>query len=217
MPIFMILIVAVAFGVVFCLATAGMFLQALLIGVLLVISLAVMIHFSNAPDDVLLAGLTENSKAKSHFDYEITLLKDAYKSVELKREFFKAYEEGDSIRKAYDLIDSKIKSNIRSASEYMKYYDYVTLPNTRYLDDLVSECKFLIKKLSKLYDLVLEMKDSTTDVDASFVDDMLKSLVEVSDLGDDYLTDGGSGVSDYRSRDHTDGSDLDGSGTARRF
>ena len=114
------------------------------------------------------------------FRSEIDALESAYKSLEIKRDYFEGYPEGDSIREAFDLIATQVEANINSATSYIAHYDYILAPSTKYLTNLCINTRQLIIKLNELNDMVIQIDNSAGDVDTTFVDDMIKSLREMS-------------------------------------
>lgn len=121
----------------------------------------------------------QNIDHKHGFAQHIRILKDCCDSVEKKREFFmENSDEGDGVRESFNIISDKIYQNAGKAALYLENYDRSADSNS-YMNNLVNSSEAMRNSLSELYELVLQMNDSTSDVDASFVDDMLKSLKNV--------------------------------------
>lgn len=126
----------------------------------------------------IIASLKASAKG-SYFEAQITRLSKVYNAISNRQDFYSRYEEGDSIRSAYDLLQKQIASNIVQATNYIKHYDYITKPRTTYLDEIVRNSNELLTKSIELSELVLQIEDSTSDVDTTYVDDMLESLRKV--------------------------------------
>lgn len=123
----------------------------------------------------ILHNLVKADKSKS-FSWHIERFTREILSINIKEEFFKQSDPESSVWKSYELIKNKIISNIESATVYIKQYDFVLMPDKDYVDKKVKENEKLVKKLSELSDLVIQIQDSTSEVDDSFADDMLNAL-----------------------------------------
>lgn len=121
----------------------------------------------------------KKANKKKMFDVWVNDIITYYKAIEFKRDFFEAYEEDSSIRASYELLSKQMTSNIISLTNYLKSYDYVLRPYTFYVMDTAKDCEKLVNKLNELSELVLKIDDSTSNVDITYVDDMLESLRKV--------------------------------------
>ena len=95
---------------------------------------------------------------------------------------FCQYEEDNSIRKTFEILNRRVWSNAEKACRFMKNYNYTSGQNMGYLTELVKDCETAVQKLSELSDLVTQVEDSASEVDISYVDDMLAALKQVKDL-----------------------------------
>ncbi len=114
------------------------------------------------------------------FDTQIMVFNDANKSVQLKKELFKQYEDMGKISQAYEMIAIQVYNNTESALNFIKNYDYISNASRNYLLNLTNETRELIHKLNDLGDMLLQIEDDSHDVDISYVDEMLDSLRRVN-------------------------------------
>ena len=117
------------------------------------------------------------------FDTQIMVFNDANKSVQLKKELFKQYEDMGKISQAYEMIAIQVYNNTESALNFIKNYDYISNASRNYLLNLTNETRELIHKLNDLGDMLLQIEDDSHDVDISYVDEMLDSLRRVNSNG----------------------------------
>lgn len=122
----------------------------------------------------------KNADKRGLFREEILTLEKSIRSIEFYRDKFHAEEISDGIREAYDLLSDKAYENIIQAAKWIEHYDYITNPSREYLHRLVGSSIEVTKKVNELDELMLTMNDSITDVDTTYVDDLLASLREVS-------------------------------------
>lgn len=115
----------------------------------------------------------------SVFDDQVKALQRSYMSVENWRKNAEEYEANSSIAKSYELISSQMNNILESAIKYMKTYDYVAFPEPSHLTSLVKQSKVLVSKLHELQDLIMQVDDSTGDVDITYVDDLLVALRDI--------------------------------------
>lgn len=115
------------------------------------------------------------------FQKQVQQLCTSYMSVYSWRDHQKDYDAESSIYKSYDLIASQMDNIIESATKYIKTYDYYSRPTPSYLNDLVRQSKGLVERLHELQDLILKVDDSTSDVDITYVDDLLEALRDMRD------------------------------------
>lgn len=121
----------------------------------------------------------KKANKKGVFDERVNAIITYYKAIEFKRDFFESYEEDSSIRASYELLSRQMTSNIISLTKYLRSYDYVSRPFTSYVMNIARDCKELVDKLNELSELVVKIDDSTSNVDITYVDDMLESLRKV--------------------------------------
>ena len=114
------------------------------------------------------------------FDTQIMVFNDANKSVQLKKELFKQYEDMGKISQAYEMIAIQVYNNTESALNFIKNYDYISNASRNYLLNLTNETRELIHKLNDLGDMLLQIEDDSHDVDISYVDEMLDSFESLS-------------------------------------
>ena len=91
------------------------------------------------------------------------------------------YDSDSSISKSYELITMQMNNIMESATKYIKTYDYVSKPRPVFLHDLQRESYSLVRKLHELQELILKIDDSTSDVDITYVDDLLDGLRQMSE------------------------------------
>lgn len=114
------------------------------------------------------------------FSWVIRNLTLAISSVEFYKTVFENRE--DSVVQTYNLISQKVYSKVRSAIKWMSCYDLKSNPPTDYIENLCGQVDALIKRLNKLNELVIQIDDETIeDVDISYADAMLASLIEMLD------------------------------------
>ncbi|MBO5434368.1 hypothetical protein J6A31_00905 [bacterium] len=119
------------------------------------------------------------SDKKHLFTSEIEVLEKSIQSVDFYSDIFTKYESGDKIRDMYDSLSERAHDNIDKATRWIRGYNYIANPPRDYILKLVQTNLSIVAKLSELNDLLLQVEDSTSDTDMSFVDDMLVSLKEM--------------------------------------
>lgn len=123
----------------------------------------------------------ERAKRLGYFNAEVDTLTVNYRAIEAWGEHAASHGEESSIYKSHDLLFSQMKNIIESAIKFMNTYDYHTNPYPQYLMDLCKQSQKLVGKLHELQNLVLQVDDSTSEVDISYVDDLLSALREMKD------------------------------------
>lgn len=123
----------------------------------------------------------EKSAKYGLFRDEINLLKRNYLAVLDWGSNTSEYDAESSITKAYNLISTQMDNTVESAIKYIKTYDYHTRPRPGYLLDLCNKSNQLVRRLHELQELILKVDDSTSDVDITYVDDLLDALREMHD------------------------------------
>lgn len=108
------------------------------------------------------------------------LVRDYY-AVESQSEHLQGYDADSSITKSYQMISSQMKNIMESAIKYISTYNYFSRPVPSYLEKLVHQADGLVTKLNELMELLIQVEDSTSDVDVSYVDDLLDSLRQMRD------------------------------------
>lgn len=168
------LICIIAIGLVagFVFSTILMFFWLIFIG-----GLCYMEHLSQVD---ILARL-ERAKPSGYFVSEVQTLTTNYKAIESWSEHAESHGVESSIYKSHELLFSQMNNILESAIKFIKSYDYHTNPTPKYLWDLQKQSDKLVKKLHELQDLVLQVDDSTSEVDISYVDDLLSALREMKD------------------------------------
>lgn len=128
-------------------------------------------------DDILV----KLKRADKHgvFTNQIAIICRAVESVEFYRPIFGKYEEGNSIRNTFELLAEKTEGTVIKAIRWLSQYNKASNPSTEYMTALSRDCNYVMQKLNELNELVLQVEDSATDKDISFVDDMLSSLKEM--------------------------------------
>lgn len=102
-------------------------------------------------------------------------------AVEMWGSNAQSYVDASSVSKSYELISRQMNNIIASAVKYIKTYDYVSRPRAQYLGKLICQSDELVKKLHELQELILKVDDSTSDVDISYVDDLLSALRDMGE------------------------------------
>lgn len=128
-----------------------------------------------------IAGIIKSADKQGVFKSETELLLQAHKSVVMREACFSHLQDGDILKEAYEQISKQIYSNIKSAVQYMKTYDYVMRPSYFYLTNLCDNTKTLLAKMSELVELSIRMESTADDVDMSVVNNILESLRSVID------------------------------------
>ena len=118
---------------------------------------------------------------KNGFIRPIRTLTTNYMAIMDWAEHAKEYDPESSITKSYELLSSQMNNIIESAAKYVKTYDWHTRPKPKYLLDLVDQSNKLVSRLHELQELILKVDDSTSDVDITYVDDLLQALREIKD------------------------------------
>jgi len=150
-----------------------------LIGMLGWLCLAIYTNYDLLIKSKDLMGRLKSANKHGMFRHQVSVIEDSYLAIEHKSEFFMSYDESSSIRKAYDLLQKQMLSNLNASVKYLEGYDYRTRPSTRYIDNICRECEELVSKLNDLSELVASIDDSASDVDVTYVDDLIKSLRSV--------------------------------------
>lgn len=123
----------------------------------------------------------ERAKPSGYFVSEVQTLTTNYKAIESWSEHAESHGVESSIYKSHELLFSQMNNILESAIKFIKSYDYHTNPTPKYLWDLQKQSDKLVKKLHELQDLVLQVDDSTSEVDISYVDDLLSALREMKE------------------------------------
>lgn len=121
----------------------------------------------------------KNADTHRLFQKEIYVLEKSIKSVEFYRPIFEKYDHNSNLYETYETLSNMAYSNIDRAIKWIMHYDYISRPSITYLKNIVKSAELVVQKLNELDELVLKMDDSTSNIDMSFVDDMLLSLKEV--------------------------------------
>ena len=127
--------------------------------------------------------IIRSADRKHKFKNEVSSLIKAQQSIEFHAEFFSEKETGESMKEAYELIAEQISGNINAAVKFMRSYNYITCPSYRFLTDICSENNELLSSLTKLVELTLEIDSAADDVDLSYVDNLIRSLKELTEKG----------------------------------
>jgi hypothetical protein len=130
-----------------------------------------------AKNDIISA--LKHSDKRGHFKSYIADLVKAYNAITYKQEYFSKYEPDSSVYKTYDLLLKRIESNIKKATNFIEGYNYQSNQSTEYIKTICLDSTKLVEKLNNLSELVLKVDDTSSDVDITYVDDMLISLREV--------------------------------------
>lgn len=123
----------------------------------------------------------QKASKQNGFIRPIRTLTTNYHAIMDWAEHAKEYDAESSITKSYELLSSQMNNIIESASKYVKTYDWHTRPKPKYLLDLVDQSNKLVARLHELQELILKVDDSTSDVDITYVDDLLQALREVQE------------------------------------
>lgn len=115
------------------------------------------------------------------FTREVGNIIRAADSIAFYSDIFGKYDEGNPIRKTYDMLRQKSDSNIQKAVKWLSQYNKISNPSSKYIQDLSENSLQIMHKLDELNELTLQIEDSATNVDISYVDDLLKSLKEIID------------------------------------
>lgn len=126
----------------------------------------------------IIANLKSADKRKL-FHSQIDTIERCYNAIKFKEEFFDEYDDDNSIGASYDLLMRQMIANIDSATNYIRSYDTVLRPNTEYVNNIAKNSQELVNKLNELCELVTKIDDSTSEVDITYVDDLLSSLRKV--------------------------------------
>lgn len=118
-------------------------------------------------------------KANKHhvFDNYVTALALQHERL-VARESVISNDSNSNIVNAYGKIKERVSANIETCISFMESYDYVAMPEPRYLMELVQENDKLFDKLNTLIELNLKV-DNTTAADTAQVEDLIQSLEEI--------------------------------------
>ena len=117
---------------------------------------------------------------KNHrFKNEVIDLLRALESVEFYKDIFEKYEPIDPVRKTYDTLKNKAELNVQRAIKWINHYNPISCPSAEYIWKLSSNSQQIVTKLDELDEVVIKLEDSTSDVDLSYVDNILTSLKEI--------------------------------------
>ena len=122
---------------------------------------------------------TGRSVSENLFTRELTRIDKCIMSVNIKQDFFGRYDKDSAMWQAFTTLRDAIKERRRRAHEYVKHYDYVMRPSPTYLHKQVNAAEELARKISELSDLCLQIDDAASDVDASYVGDLMSSLQDL--------------------------------------
>lgn len=138
-----------------------------------VYSFYIMFSYKETLEDKL------KSVNKKHvFDNQVYLLNKQNERL-LSREKIILEDSNSNIVNAYNIIKEKVLANIDTSVNFMNSYDYVTRPEPKYLNELLAENDKMLNKLNTLIELNLKV-DNTTVTDTERIDDLIKSLEEIS-------------------------------------
>lgn len=182
--------IAVLTAFVFLLAFLGKTLLAILFAVLILVIgfIATRMRLESQKKGKVEVEIVDDDSARKYlrsvdrkgiFDDVIDVIVDGLKSSEVKREFFEEQGLDSSLYSSYQLIHNKMLSLANSAYRYIKFYDYILMPNRTYAVRICESCRTLAGKLSELSDLAMQIDDTSCGVDSSYADDMLKSLQDI--------------------------------------
>lgn len=118
---------------------------------------------------------------RGQFTDEVNAICKNYEAVSSWSKNATQYDSASSISKSYDLISLQMLNILESATKYIKTYDYISRPRPTFLQGLQRESYELVRKLHELQELILKIDDSTSDVDISYVDDLLDGLRQMSE------------------------------------
>lgn len=128
---------------------------------------------------VVVLSNTARTTSEDLFERELARINKCAKSVAIKQDFFSRYEKDSTMWQAFVTLRDAIKERGRRADEYVKHYDYALRPTPTYLHKQVHAAEELARKLSELSDLCLQIDDAASDVDASYVGDLMSSLQDL--------------------------------------
>lgn len=147
--------------------------------IVLAIIVIVALNFLGAQSNSDVVERLRSSPKRGFFDNQIEHLVKNYHAIQQWGSNAKEYDETSSITKSYNLIVSQMNNIMESAIKYIKTYDYISQPRSTYIVGLLDKSDTLVSKLHELQELILKVDDSTSDVDISYVDDMLEALREL--------------------------------------
>lgn len=113
------------------------------------------------------------------FTEQTSKIEQAANSVLFYKPIFEKYEEDNSIRRTYQLLADKSDRNVLKATRWLSSYNHIAGQPVQYIQTLAEDSVYIINKLNELNELVLQVEDSATKVDISYVDDMLQALKEI--------------------------------------
>lgn len=120
--------------------------------------------------------------SRHEFKGYVKAICNAIDSVEFFRHVFSEYPPDNPIHETFDFLDKKAYQNAERAYRWIKTYNYIIKPSQEYIIRLAENSYQITQKLSDLNELMIKVEDSTSNVDISYVDDLLMSLKEL--LGD---------------------------------
>lgn len=141
----------------------------------------IMCNVSLLKSDDIKAKLIQADKYKMFSPY-VKEICNTVDSVEFYRDVFSGYPPDNSIHETFEYLDKKAYQNAERGYRWIKTYNYISCPSHKYIIELTNNCYEISKKLSELNELMIKVEDSASDVDISYVDDLLASLKEL--LGD---------------------------------
>jgi len=119
----------------------------------------------------------EASNKKGVFDSQVRILKRQYDSVMSRQSYFRDRVAPDSnLQEVYAAIIEQIQSNIDSAAQFMESYDYYTMPEPTYLNNLCRDGETLIRKFNALVEQIVDIETNPTTLDMTYVDDVTECL-----------------------------------------
>ena len=123
-------------------------------------------------DKDIIRKLTQKRSEEALNRYSDILLK-YYNSLNKKTPVFEEIED-EGMQKAYALVDQQIRSNIKSAVQFMDSYSKGD--NIAYLEELTDSTRILIGRLGELTEYKIRLDSIPDDCDTNFVNDFIESL-----------------------------------------
>lgn len=126
--------------------------------------------------------LEKSNKGDREFDKIIKNTEILTESIESKTDFFNKMDPTSSMRDTYELVKNRFYQNVAHMTEYMENFDYITNPigQRERIRAINNENNVIADKLNVFVEEIISVEHSAESVDTSVMDDLIKSLKEVS-------------------------------------
>ncbi len=133
------------------------------------------------PDD--LAGRLRKAAQGTFFETDANRFCAAWEDLQSKERFFADHGVEGEFYKAYSLIERQMKSDIKSAIQYVEANGKAVGRKGSYFVELLDSTESLSEKLSKLTEYTIRLDSIPDDIDMSELDGFLESISAVAEEG----------------------------------